>query len=300
MGDDLEVSGGVGGIEAHYASMLRYATVLDDAGDTLLEANGTLLGLAVDGDLAEAAIMCPLEVGGIEASLATATVGPDSALWAASEFEVLARFLRGAVDAYAYTDELQARLPLTDVSWPMVFGFALDTAGLVIYSGRPDLRPLLDGLELTPPESLAELIYDNPWVAEALTRMAPGLIQGAAFGVAGMFGPAGPALLSTLSGGHWPTGDYESAISGLIALAGLGGAFQDTGDFTVAPVDGSTRQVDFGPSTLSTIFTEQSLLSPDDGQIQIVRIDRGPGLPPSYVVQIPGTQDWSPTRRDNR
>ena len=45
MGDDLQISGGAGGITARYDDMLSYATVLDDAGDDLRSTSGDLAKL---------------------------------------------------------------------------------------------------------------------------------------------------------------------------------------------------------------------------------------------------------------
>ncbi len=304
MADDLQISGGAGGVTASYEDMLSYATVLDDAGDDLRAKSGDLGALLVDGDILQAAILCPGEVAGVEASIAATATGPDGALWTGGELEVTARFLRTSVTVLRETDELLAEAE--ELAWNAAgwAAGALAPAGalalLAAAASNPALAALLVANKDALLSELQETLYDNPWLLEALTRMAPGLIQGGAFSLASLL-PGGPLALMALTDGNWPTGDYASAIAGLLALANQGGLLADTGDFRVDPVDGSERPLTIRPdNALQTIFDEQGKLGAEgsEGQVQVVRIDHGDG-PPSWIVQIPGTQVWDPERGDN-
>ena len=64
MSDDLEISGGAGGLGATYDDMLTFAGVLDVAADGLRETTGDLLRLGVGraGELAEASLLVPDKV----------------------------------------------------------------------------------------------------------------------------------------------------------------------------------------------------------------------------------------------
>ena len=102
-----------------------------------------------------------------------------------------------------------------------------------------------------------------------------------------------------VSGGEWPTTDFSSAVAGLINAGNLFGAFSDDGTFHVDRVADSGHPVDLSSdSFVSTIFGQQGALGTYDGQVQVVTVQH-PGGTPSYIVQIPGTQDWSPVRGDN-
>lgn len=303
MGDDLNISGGAGGITAKYDDMLTYAGVLDRAGDGLRTASGNLGGLVVSGDLAQAVVLCPIEVAEAEAAIVAAATGPAGALWLSGELEVSARFLRSSVDAYRFVDERLANLEefgYTAAGWALgSTAPAVALLGLAVWGASqndPRLAAALEALMDQAPAQFQETLYDNPWMQEALTRMAPYMVQGAGFSFAGILGSRGIVELSNATGGRWPTTDYPEAIAGLIALAGLGGALQDTGNFHVTKTD-SRRTLDIkADNIVSTIFAEQQRLSSDEGQVQVIRV---PGDPPSFIVQIPGTQDWDPTRGDN-
>lgn len=304
MGDDLEISGGAGGVAATYEDMLTCAGVLDRAGDGLRTVSGKLGGLVADGDLAQALVLCPMEVAEAEAAIIAAATGPDGALFTSGELEVSARFLRTSVDAYKFVDEELSNLAELGFN---VAGFglgmatpALALAGAVAWlaaQSDPRLARALDEVMDAAPGEFQETLYDNPWMQEALIRMAPGMVQGTSFSLAGLLGPPGILALMMASGGRWPTTDYQDSIVGLIALAGLGGYLQDTGKFGVTKVDNSSKPLEInGHNLVGTIFAQQGLLAGNDGQVQVIRIE---GNPPSFIVQIPGTQDWSPARGDN-
>ncbi|EFQ82181.1 hypothetical protein HMPREF0063_12705 [Aeromicrobium marinum DSM 15272] len=298
MGDGLSISGGAGGITANYEDMVSYANLLDEAGDELRSVSGSLAGLLVDGDLLQATALCPGEVAGVLATIDSAATGHRGALWTSVELEVAARYLRTSVDVLQFTDEQLAR---AEELWWDAAGFTagavLPAAALALLVAAAQNPALAAQLYLNRDALLAdvqETLYDNPWLMEALSRMAPGLVQGGAFSLAALL-PGGPLLLATLSDGNWPTGDYASSVAGLLALARLAGHFEDTGDFRVDRV-GEAEEIPISPdSAIRTIFQQQGLLSSDPGQVQVIAV----GHPPSYIVQIPGTQVLDTQRGDN-
>jgi len=296
----IDIHGGAGGLTARFDDMLSYAGVLDAAGEGLRETSGDLGKLLVSGDLAEAAVLCPVEVATCEASLALAATGPDGALWTSGELEVTARLVRVSVETYREVDARLAglaELGYDGAGFALGWGLTLPAAGLALglapaYLGLAQLDPELASLLRNATFSeLQETLYENPWLEEALTRMAPALVQGGSFSLAALLGPAGMAALVEASGGQWPTTDYQGALGGLIQLAGLAGLLQDTGDYAVT-ADGLPHQLAGldADHLVTTIFSQQgdlSRLSHETAHVRVIRVD---GAPPSYIVQIPGTQ----------
>ncbi|MCK5892239.1 MAG: hypothetical protein P1U38_13315 [Aeromicrobium sp.] len=299
MTGDIEVSGGAGGVAASYEDMLTQADVLDLAGDDLREVGTGLAGMFGEGDVWQAAVLCPGEVAAVQVAIVEASSGPDGALWAGGEVEVTARYLRVAVDVYRFADATLAageEALWTAGGW--TFGAvlpvaAVGAAGVLITN--PELVMLLLGDKDELLNEVEELAYDDPWLLEALTRMAPGAVQGTSFTLAALV-PLGPLALMGLTRGRWPSGDYETSVAGLAALARNLGHLRDTGEFGVAAAGGpSDLRID-ERHAVETIFDQQAVTSAHDGRIQIITLE---GHPPSYVVQIPGTQDWSSQRGDN-
>ena len=297
----IQVSGGSGGVAAKYEDMLTHADLLDVAGDGLREAGTSLAGMLVESDLWEASLLCPGEVAAVQAAVVEASTGPEGALWAGGEVEITARYLRFSVAVYVDADRSLTDLAegaATVAGWS--FGAVLPllaVGGIGVLALNPELLTMLmladkDDL-LTSVEALA---FDEPWIMEALTRMAPGAVQGTTFTLATLI-PAGPLVLSGLTGGRWPAGDYTTAVAGLAELARRTGHLQDVGSFDIAAT-GDPHDVSMDADrAVQTIFEQQGVVAQADGRVQVIRVDGPDG--PSYVVQIPGTQDWSTQRGDN-
>lgn len=299
MTGDIQVSGGAGGVAASYEDMLSQADLLDLAGDDLRDVGTRLAGMIGEGDVWQAALLCPGEVAAVQVAIVEASSGPEGALWAGGEVEVTARYLRVAVDVYRFTDATLAAGE--EALWTVggwTFGAvlpvaAVGAAGVLITN--PALVMLLLGDKDDLLNEVEQLAYDDPWLMEALTRLAPGAVQGTSFTLAALV-PLGPLALMGLTRGKWPSGDYETSVAGLAALARNLGHLRDTGDFGVTAVDDPHTVRIFEDHAVETIFDQQGHTSANDGRVQIITVD---GDTPSYIVQIPGTQDWSTQRGDN-
>jgi len=296
-GGGIRVSGGAGGVTAGYEDMLAYADRIDGAGDDLRSSSVSLGGLLVDGDILTAAVLCPAEVAAVEGAL---TAVAARALLDSTGMEVQARYLRSAVWSY---QALDAALATTeDLAWDVagwttgaVLPAALVGGGALVLTNPALLALLLAHKDDLGPAA-QETLFDNPWMQEALTRMAPGLVQGTAFSLSTVLGPVGPVLLGAATDGSWPSGDYTTSVAGLQALANRFGLLEDTGGFTIGLVsDREPQDIDIDEdSAIHTIFDQQTALGGQPGTVQIVELDNG-----SFIVQIPGTQEWSPSRGDN-
>lgn len=308
----ITVSGGAGGTGARLQDLRSEAGVLDAAGDEVRRWSGSVAAVAVHPDVTVATLLCPAEVAAVAGAVAAATIGANGLLVVSTRLEGTAVVLRASATTYELVDATQQRVleALQNAA-----GFALGAAlpflaaggGLVLLVGAGTSPPaawpaLVVAVRNADPTALGGQagagLYDNPWLLESLTRTAPSLVQGTTWSLDTLLGgPAGGlALPFALSGGAWPTATYEDAVGGLVNAGGLLGMFQDTGAVGVTlsdRLDGSSA-----PRSVAEVFEQQSAVGADRGKVQIVQVTNADGSS-SYVVQIPGTQEWGPTRGDN-
>lgn len=310
----ITVSGGAGGVGARLQDLRSEAGLLDAAGDDVRRWNGSVAAVAVHPDVTVATLLCPAEVAAVAGSVAASTIGAHGLLVVSARLEGTAVVLRASATTYEFVDGTQQRvlealqsaagftlgaaLPfLAAGGTVLALGLGLSAVSnparwpaLVLAAGRVDAADA--------PGALLGRLYDNPWLLESLTRMAPGTVQGATWSLGNLLGgPLGGLTLPfVLSGGRWPTGSYEDAVAGLVNAGGMAGLFRDAGEVGVARADDPTG--DHAPTSVSDIFREQSSIGPDQGKVQIVAVPQPVGTT-SYIVQIPGTQEWGPARGSN-
>jgi hypothetical protein len=313
MTDGLSITGGAGGVGARLQDLRAQAGLFDAAGDDVRGWTDDVAKIALDPDITVAALLCPVEVAGVAATVTGATVGRHGLLVVSTGLEATAIVLRASATTYAYVDAtaratmerlqnaagfaLGAALPFLAVGT----GVALLGSGMALAT-NPRTWPaaVLAARNADPAALQAALmqgLYDNPWLLEGLTRMAPSLIQGATWSLGTLLGGpnGGITLPYVLSGGRWPTQSYEDAVGGLVNAGGLFGAFGDTGEVRVRLTD--TLTDDFAARSVADIFRQQASISQDPGKVQIVEMEHPDGS--SYIVQIPGTQEWGLRRGDN-
>lgn len=295
MSGDWSVSGGGTGIEARFDDMLAVARILDEAADALRERGTSDASWALHGDVVEAGILCPVEMAEVEAAVLAATALHGGALAVGLQMEALALAVESGVGLYRDADEL-----LGDIREEVEQGLAMG-AGYVLGS-NPLLLVGLGLLAARDPEAVQELLYEHPWLLEAATRGAPGLVQGGAFGFAALLGPLGAPVLAALTGGRWPTSDYEQSVAGLQALLGLGGLLQDTGTFeprrTTAPIAPGLQSTSADHFLGNLARRETQVVYGPEGaepKVEVVPVVRD-GETVGWVVQIPGTDPTSGLR----
>jgi hypothetical protein len=316
MSDSLVISGGAGGMGARLEHLRAEAAFLDGAGDEVRAWNGSVAEIAVSSDVTVAALLCPVEVAGVAAAVAAATIGPNGLLVVSGRMEASAVVLRASATTYEFVDATQQRvMEALQNAAGFALGVAVTGGGLMLLNGAriaismpttwPALVLLARNTDLTALKSNAlDNLYANPWLTDSLTRMAPGMVQGTTWSLGSLLGGpvGGLALPYALSGGQWPTGSYEDAVAGLANAGGLFGMFQDlpgpgTSVDNVSPVHGDFH--DQAPASVEDIFREQRSLGVEEnhGQIQITKVEAASGT--SWIVQVPGTQEWSPFRGTN-
>lgn len=324
MSDGLTVSGGAGGTGATLSDLRAEAHIMRDAGSDLIGRVGMVSKMAVHDDLLAAALICPDLVPGVEAALVAAATGPDGLAVRGAALAATGTLVDASASTYEAVDQASAwALGKIQTVGGFAAGLVLPAAAVVGGTGlaaflatHPTIAVALAAYAKTGQMSpdLQRSLYENPWLLEALTRTAPGLAQGTAFSLSSLV-PGGPGMLSLLTGGKWPTTDYEDAVAGIVGLGNLGGAFRDTGSFTLdAPRDADGNVVshttDWGQDTaVHDVFRLQGGMDGEPfvppggdqstrGQLMIVKVPQPDGSA-AYVVQIPGTEDWSPTRSTN-
>lgn len=300
----LEVDGGVGGLQVHLDDLGRAGALLTAAATPLgsLVLSSGHIGGGVD--LVQAATFCPLEAMGCEADslvLVARATGAAAALLelgrfltqTAAEFEMADRAVAASLDRGAFlagrmlpglTAAAVGAGALALVATAPALGVALGSPSPHGRAARQVLVPRVVAAVRDPGGTAVGTLYDRPWVAGAVGRLLPGV-------VAGLTGVGRP-------------GDYHGQVRTLLALAAAGGLARDTGASRVAR--GSSARVHVPPAaSLSTLASWQTGLTrprpgpagPTGARIRVLRIDPPrPGAPPSWVVQVPGTQAWSPER----
>ena len=229
-------------------------------------------------------------------AVGASALGPSGAGVVALGTEAIGLVVRESVATYREADRL-ATQAVESVRWTAgrAVGVWVTTEGFPIVVsvglglGAADL--LTDG---AVHEGLLTQLYDHPWVTEQLVGATPAVLDGM---LTGVFGPHGSDLLGPAG---WPSDGFDGFLDALLGLASVGGLLVDSGRFVVRPVrEGRARsEAEGGPvDTLTELLGEQVYLGSDghDGLLTVREV-RHPDGTRSWVVQIPGTQDWSPVR----
>lgn len=303
MSGGLSVAGGVGGLYADLFDMRATADRLDDTGDALRQFGLDAAGMAGDGDIVASAILSP----------GTAAAATGQLLDAAGKLairslavESRARVMRLTADAYEFVDH--ADMALTDlrqdllaevlgrtaIPLALLTGIAATDTELVILlgdllSGDVPLSQIDDRFGELPGDIGGRL---NDWSMDLLFTF-PGLTDV----VAGSPDHFLPGLLGLPPGiGTIPGFDFEEGVMALLGLGSLVGLGQDGSGYTLGEVD---PPEDAGPpNSIEEIFLQQtnlqqpSVANHDASRVRVVEVTMPDGTT-GYVVQVPGTQEWS-------
>lgn len=313
MSDGLSISGGSTGMDAAITDLKVFAGVLRDRGGDLLALAPSVAAAAIDDDVLASGLICPDVLPGVLAAIAAAELGPDGVVTRGAALGTVGTLLTAAAYSYEAADAAGAQL-FNELQGALGFAAGMALPGLAVGAAAALLAAMatnpvlarqvaayLKSGQMGP--DLQQLLYEHPELTEALTRLAPGMVQGSLMSLSTLLGPTGPLLLSLLSGGNWPTTDYHSSLAGLLALGGLGGALQDTGDFGID--FGHPHRDNLAPGGVADIFAMQQSMninaadgSDPYGQLRVIEVT-GPDGKTRLIVQVPGTEDWSPTRGTN-
>lgn len=316
MTDSLTVTGGAAGVLARGVDMRATADVLDAKGDLARELAARVAAVATHETVLASQVLSPITGARVLGEVAQAQLPPEGLAWIALEYEASAMFLRGAATAYEETDAALARLAeVRDTA----AGVLLLNAGLLAAGGIAMTSWAYEALDddvadaLTP-DAFARWIetvgqdpvgtalgglYDHPWATDSI-------ISGLPF----VLGTQVPLVLSTLTPWSFPTAplSYEQVVSGIIAGGGLIGLLA-TGRPVVTPEprdprypDDASWQAALGATaadSVSALFDNISGLGGGDrSEVRVTAVPDGAGGY-SWIVEIPGTQEWSPAPGSN-
>ena len=283
--------------------MRATADVLDVKGDAARELALQVAAVATHETVVSSQVLSPVTGGRVLAEVAQAQLPPEGLAWVALEYEAAAVFLRGSATVYEETDAALARLAEAGRG---LTGVVVVNAGLLAAGGIALSSVLLDALPadvadaLTPDAFAAWVedvgrdpldtvlggLYDEPWVTDSIIAGLPWAL-----------GAEVPLVLSALTPWTFPPVplSYEQVVAGVISAGGLLGYFAD-GAPTVTPdpaPDGTAAD------SLAALFGNIGRLGDGDAsEVRVTAVPDGAGGH-SWIVEIPGTQDWAPESGSN-
>ena len=301
MTDGLSITGGAACLDAQLDDLLAAAALLDSAGDDLREAAAAVSLAAADPALLAAGTLCPVEAVTTELALLDAIAGSRGVGRWGLVFETVAVGLRATVATYRAAEEASAAA-FSRLRWG-----AAELGGGVIagLAGSPALWGGVTGLGAVDAVSdggvrraLGSTLYAAPALTEQAVAVAPAVIDGVIVpslgggAIRGLPRPPGP--LDPLDVGTSRDG-YADLLHRVMGLGGGFGALLDHDPFRVVPVPADPETDPIPPATTVTdLLREQAVLGDGrhDGMLTVRRVAGSDGEP-AWIVQIPGTQDWS-------
>lgn len=298
----IEVSGGSGGIEVGLVDLEAAAALLATWADEVRRVLGEALAAGVDPDLLASAPLSPVTAMRAEADLARAAgplgLGGDAAgllaLAAATRSAVLV-YRRGELAVAAAVEAGQ------DAAMLLVGRQAVPLALLGVA-----LR--LSGVEVADVADNA--FFDAPWLAD-LAGGAEGLVAGLTLGplpapllAAAVLGGTGPGASGSGEPGP-PTASplpatYEKAL-GVLAAAGWRLGLLHDGSAVRVVREAVPRAGSHAPTDLASLVSDLDNLADAEhypSRVRVVEVPQEDGSA-VWVVELPGTQEWSPRAGQN-
>lgn len=291
---DPQRTGGSRSTEADLTDIRSTATVLDLLGGDVRRCAGDIVGALLQLP-ATAAPFAPLQASGIAGDEAWLLYRPGGLMATSLDVEVTARALRGAADAYAATDaavDLSLRLIEVQTAPARAAFFVgrtgVEAAGVAFGSTHVDLLDLR-----FPPRYAGKVTV--AWVVA---------FSGAASRNLAHDPDATDALLLTAQTLFWridpttpPT--LEAQAASIVWKARVIGLMRDSRPLTVTPVPSQApyaappreaadilRSIDSAESSRANAGNTAS-------RVRVRRVVDATGRG-AWIVEVPGTQDWSP------
>ncbi len=279
----LEVSGGAGGVVARTDDMVQASGVLHDAAGALAAVALRAAGVGARPALLATAVLAPGTLASAEAALAGALVGPRGLVAVGVRIEALALRLRVAAAAYT-TAEVGARAAVRELEVALGRFAAVAAAPFV---------PLVAVTSVvTVPIGVAAVQLGLP-LPDSWPRAGGRLLEPVVGAVPGVLAPAGPV---------WVPGADVPGIAAVLAGVARVGPWLREGR-AVVTASGPPVPVR-PPAGVADVLERVVRCYPDAGAGAApgtVRVEgvRGPDGHRAWVVEIPGTQDWSPRAGSN-
>jgi hypothetical protein len=265
---EISVSGGAGGIEAELADLATLGHSSTGLAETLAVTSAACHGMLADPDLLASALLDPAGVARFDAALLEALDGPRGLTALAVRFTEQAVFLQGAAAAYQAADEALAGLAddLHAAEGVLLVGGALASPLTTLVAGAFIARD--PQRWLTDHPGLVDDVVD---ALPVIGNVIDGLTDGA---TSPWLGGADVRSAARRLGQLWPDG---TAV------------VQTLPDDRRAEVVRPPRGV---ADLLTALDFRNRASGPDSDQIDVRVITHADGTR-AYIVDIPGTQDWS-------
>lgn len=290
--DGLSVSGGAAGIRVGLEDVMGAATRLSCHAAELRADNGALTrGAAPDlasGALAKA-LADPLIAVRLRAAIAAVgqavvrATGPTGGVAAAAKMTLLAAQTRAAARAYIAC-EARARALVAKGCDGLTAGAAAAAPPHVLIGAAVLLRVGGD-----------RAVYEHPWLVTLLGEGNSGLVTGLAG--RGALSAWAVAVACRQAGVPYPPRTDTEAVGVLGAIGSFVGLFEETGRVRVDehPIAGCT----YLPTGIGGLMRGNAAMNSSEQRVRVTELPAADGGPSRWVVQISGTQDWSPKAGSN-
>lgn len=276
---EISVRGGAGGIEAELGDLVTLARGSADLAELLASTSATCHGMLVDPDVLASALLDPAGTARFEAALLEALDGPGGLTVLAVTFTARAVTLEAAAAAYEAADAALAELA-DDLQW---------AAGFLAPVTVPALLLGLVGAAVADPAGTAVdvlVVLDDPerWLTEH-----PGVVDAGANAAPGL-----SSLVGTMVPGQpWLGGGGDVRA----AAARIGRLWPDGRPVVTSLPDDPNPDVVAPPRGIADLMValdvrNSAAARSRQDQISVRVITHADGTK-AYVVDIPGTQDWT-------
>jgi len=296
--DGLLVRGGAGGTTALLDDLEHGANRLQAAGHSLAEVAAVVAATATDPVLLASYALAPLTGIPAESSVAAATVGPSGVVTSAAAVAALGGTLRAAVRLYRAADAVAAHAVQAlafGVGLTAPVGLTLLAAALPSSSPAAALAATAALAALADDDlALLELLAGVPGVGDLLGAALPGALAGVLTGIGGIAGPVGMLLAAAAA-----PRDQRRLARMLSAGAAVTPFLRESGRVraTIGPARPGVP-----PRGVRTLIDRTDRLYPSrGGTAGAIRVERITGRDGSrsWIVLVPGTEDWAPRAGGN-
>jgi hypothetical protein len=289
----LAVTGGRGGITAHMDDMVVVAGLMERICTDVLEIAAGAQRLLADPDLAASAAIDPAGARDFEAALLATLDGPHGLFVAAAALEAQAAGLRAAALAYETADRLTADMA-DSLGW--LLGMSAPAwAPVAVPMAVPNVAAFLGteaALGRSPAADLQRLLTEHPGTVHAVAGAVPGFLDRLLLTPPGLLG----AGLFTATTGRVPFPLTLAQTAALLSLMFPDGKPTVTDLGTDANLNSPPRGFKDLADGLDRRSFEAGRTNRGEIDVRLVERIRADGtVSRAYIVDIPGTRDWSLT-----
>lgn len=288
---DLEVTGGVGGLEVQVDDLALAAHVLADVAAELAAVSAGF-GLGLADELTAASGLDPLGAARAAGAVADALLGPAGVVAAAAALQARSGQLLVAAAGYRAAEQL-AEAATEGRRWllgtgavlalPMVAGTLVGwTAATLLTGGDPALEA-------------ERFLLDHPGVVDEVVGSAPAAVSGLTRALTGPLAEPADVLLRGLTGRTVLPGSLAESAALLAALYAPGRPRLEPRGTRPAEAP-----QDLGDVVAALVAVDRTAAGSREGLVVVTTLRTplpGGGERVAHLVQLPGTKHWQPDPR---